>query len=344
MRARVEKSTLAAAIKVVLPAARASGIAICSGVRLDADGERLRLTTTDLDLTISHEIEIADGEGSAVVPAALLARVISSLDEGAVTLAWADSMLAISCGEAVARLHGFNLEDWPHLPHQDGESIVLEEAELDLIRRIVPFASTTHDKKALHCVHFGDRQAATTDSYRMGLADIGLDIADCNIPAAMFTTMLRHASAPVSLTAGSRSASLQSQHTTWTTRLVVDDYPKLRGLIPKPSRHLTFAAASLEESLDRLMVTAGDDSPRVRIAVQGDKAMLSSSEADVGSMDDVVACSGDFEGSLCFDPRFLAELVVAAGADEVTLGLVDALKPTVVLSERLTQVLMPVRP
>lgn len=344
MKARVEKSVLASAVKTVLPAARSASLPICSGVRLDADGGRMILTCTDLDLTIVHEIQVASGEGSAVIPAALLARVVSSFDDGAVTLEWADSMLTVACGETVAKLHGFNLDDWPRLPEQDGEPVELDEANVDLLRRILPFASDSHEKAVIRCVHFGSRQAGTTDSYRLALADLDLDIPECNVPAPMFAAMLRSAVAPLTLTVGDRSASVRSHDTTWTTRLVVDEYPQLDRLVTKGTKRLSFESAALTKSLKRLLILTDDEYPRVRIDIDGDKAKLFSSTADVGLMDDVVTCSGDYEGSLCFNPRFLIDLVTAAATDDVTIELVDALKPVVVRSERLTQVLVPVRP
>lgn len=122
---------------------------------------------------------------------------------------------------------------------------------------------------------------------------------------------------------------------------VDEDYPDLHQFDRPGARRLVFPSAPLCEAVARMGLLSDTVSGRIVVRVDGDKALLSTVEADVGSLADVVPCAGDFDQEIKFHPRYFRELIEAAAVDELTFELDDPRKPALVRSEGLLQVLMP---
>ncbi len=87
MKFRCEREILADALATAGRAAtsRTGTLPVLSGVRLDVKDGELTVTGTDLELTIRLTVPVhSDRNGSAVVPARLVADIVKALPAGAV--------------------------------------------------------------------------------------------------------------------------------------------------------------------------------------------------------------------------------------------------------------------
>ena len=91
-----------------------------SNVLLETEAEGLRVTATNLDLTISALVAATVlEEGRVTVPARLLAEYVASLDETTCTMEVDErtQMLRITSGVQKTNLHGIDAVEFPPLPH-----------------------------------------------------------------------------------------------------------------------------------------------------------------------------------------------------------------------------------
>src|SRR5438876_10836442 len=96
-----------------------ASVQILSGVLLRAEGGRLHLAATDMELSLRSSLEAqVDGEGAVVVPGRLLVDLVRLLPESEVTIEHRldESVAHITSGPSTSTLHTYAAEDFPRLP------------------------------------------------------------------------------------------------------------------------------------------------------------------------------------------------------------------------------------
>lgn len=353
MRATVSRKALAASLKHVTPViAKGGSLPVLGGVRIESTSAGLDLCCSNLALTsTSLVVDAIDVDaGVAIPPAQQLQRIVDKLGGENVRLELDENVLTITSGETVATVRTWSPDEWPKLRPTEGESVLWSETDVDALARILPMASVDENRPLITGVYFGKGDAAATDSYRLGvvhdLPDTGVEVI---IPASALKIILAEGGG-CEVTFDQQQVTVVSGTRTITARLYEGEYPNWRGLIPKSYPFsLTFASAELRSAFDRAGLAAVSDpksksSRVVRLERDGDKARVWADDADTGvSVSDTIGCRGDFEGRVGWQPDYLADLLDAAQADEVTVELADSLKPSVVRTGRLTLLVMPVR-
>src|SRR5712691_5973850 len=99
-----------------------ASVQILSGVLLRAEGGRLHLAATDMELSLRSSLEAqVEGEGSVVVPGRLLVDLVRLLPADEVTFEHRaeEGVVHVTCGPSNASLHTYAAEDFPRLPDLD---------------------------------------------------------------------------------------------------------------------------------------------------------------------------------------------------------------------------------
>ena len=107
-------------------AGRGSSLPVLSGVRVELSGDRLRLTGSDLELTIAVEVEVAGSEdGITVLPGRLASDIVRSLPGGSVEIEVDAEQARIAAGRSEFSLRVLPAEEFPRLPEPAGEPVTL---------------------------------------------------------------------------------------------------------------------------------------------------------------------------------------------------------------------------
>src|SRR5579862_4675372 len=93
-------------------------IPILSNILLEASGDRLTLTATDLELGIRSECPArVKKEGAGTIPARKLLDYVRLLPDGDVNIKFLENHWAsITCGRSRTRIAGMSRESFPELP------------------------------------------------------------------------------------------------------------------------------------------------------------------------------------------------------------------------------------
>src|SRR5947199_9723342 len=97
-------------------------VQILSGVLLRAEGGRLHLAATDMELSLRSSLEAqVEGEGAVVVPGRLLVDLVRLLPNDEVTFEHRvdESVVRVISGASSSTLHTYAAEDFPRLPDLD---------------------------------------------------------------------------------------------------------------------------------------------------------------------------------------------------------------------------------
>src|SRR5207249_6047578 len=179
-------------------------VQILSGVLLRAEGGRLHLAATDMELSLRSSLEAqVEGEGAVVVPGRLLVDLVRLLPNDEVTFEHRaeEGVVHVTCGPTSASLHTYAAEDFPRLPDLDavGTFTVDREALLQTVSRVARSASRDESRPVLTgiLVRFeaGKLVMAATDSYRLSVKETELsgDVPELEaiIPARALAELAR---------------------------------------------------------------------------------------------------------------------------------------------------------
>src|SRR5438067_7792955 len=179
-------------------------VQILSGVLLRAEGGRLHLAATDMELSLRSSLEAqVEGEGAVVVPGRLLVDLVRLLPSDEVTFEHRaeEGVVHVTCGPSNASLHTYAAEDFPRLPDPDAVCTftVDREALLQTVSRVARSASRDESRPVLTgiLVRFeaGKLVMAATDSYRLSVKETKLsgDVPELEaiIPARALSELAR---------------------------------------------------------------------------------------------------------------------------------------------------------
>jgi DNA polymerase III subunit beta len=338
-----------------------SAVQVLQGVLLRAEGGRLHLAATDMELSLRASLAAeVEEEGAIVVPGRLLGDISRLLPEGDVSLAAKaeEGSLAVECGPASYRLQTYSVEDFPRLPEVDAAQMFAVDAPalLDTVARVSRAASRDESRPVLTGVLVqleGTRLVmAATDSYRLAVKETELAAPAPSLEAIVPARAL----AEISRLSGGRDSVeigvLENQivfsvDDVWlTTRRIDGQFPNYRQLLPEAFEHEVRAARSeLLDVVKRVSVMAERSNP-LRLRFAEGELTASMQAPDVGEARESLPV--EFAGEpleIGFNPGFLREGVESVDSDEVVVRLISPLRPVVLqgAADDYTYLIMPIR-
>lgn len=358
MRIRAERDDLADLFSRANRALAArTALPVLQGLLCEASAGRLRVTGTDLEITIrtSGEVEVME-EGRAMVPGRLLGEAVRKMPPGAVTIATNDSEAEIEGKGPRFSIRLLNVEDFPSLDDSPVEGVEVDGEELVAgLAQVVVAASSDAARPILTGVLFepGDQglRVVATDGYRLAVRDMpGMGMVGQGLVPARGLRELARTIGASKVTAGltAREAVFSSDKGSLRLRMIEGTFPKYRSLLPESySTQVIVEKEAILDALGRVALVAEDHIPvRMRIGEGGVEVTVT--RQDVGAEAEHLAgeFSGEEEVLIAFNPRYLADGVGAVAGDKIRLRVIDGLKPSVIDGDNdggFLYLLMPVR-
>ena len=338
-----------------------TSVQILAGILLDANGGKLSLAATDMELSLRTTAEAKiESEGSVVVPGRLLLDIARLLPETEVSLEHRleEAVVEVRCGSASYRLHTYNPEDFPRLPDTQGVELheVDRETLLETVARVSRSASRDESRPVLTgvLVHFepGKLVMAATDSYRLSVKETSLEGSvpelEAIVPARALGELARIAGEGDKIVLGVHENQVVfGTGDAWlTTRRIDGQFPNYKQLVPEAYEHEV--ALPREELLDvvrRVSVMAQRNSP-LRLRFADGELVISAQTQDVGEARESLPASFGAEAlEIGFNAEFLRDGVESVTGETVRLKLISPLRPAVLQGEGddFLYLIMPIR-
>lgn len=344
---RTELARVVGAVGKVIEARNT--IPILSNILLDAEGDRLRITGTDLDIqaTASAEADIQQG-GKVTVSAKLLGEIVRKAGADDISLDLKDGRLTVKSGRSRFVLETLPASDYPDLAV--GSYTADFEIDLGALFAPVTFAISTEETRFylngvfLHVVD-GVGVAVATDGHRLA-RNRGPELpafAGIIVPRKT-VSLLPRGVAKVSVS--ETKIRIETADLLIVSKLIDGTFPDYERVIPRENdKVITVNRDEMMKAAERVVTVSSEKGRAVKLSIAPGSIALAA-RSDAGSAEDEVAA--DYSGEpfdVGFNSQYVRDLFNVLPSGEVTMKLRDAGSPAVVTGglEGWDGVLMPVR-
>src|SRR5215210_2344375 len=310
---------------------------ILSNILLEASKDGIRLSGTDLDISVSTTVPASvDQEGAITLPARKLVEIVRELPSAAIRLtASGEQRVTIECGRSKFRLLGLPREEFPAFPSVkfDGGWRTSSRELQKLIAHVAFAASTEESRPILNGVLWELRpermRMVATNGHRLARMDVptppsgNAAQADLIVPPKALEQIRRlfRSDEEVEIARSENHLGFRSPTTQIFTRLIEGPYPNYEQVIPRENDKVATAdKAAFTSALRRMSIVASDQTHRIRMAFANGSCKLSVQTPDLGEAQEELTVS--YEGDpleIGFNASYLLEILKYIPTDEVRL-------------------------
>jgi DNA polymerase-3 subunit beta len=308
---------------------------VLSNILLEADGDGVRMSGTDLDISVSLRVA-ADVEepGSLTVPAKKFQELARELPEQPARVSTKGDRLELVCGRASFRLNGLPRDEFPTFPAVDfAQSWRIRGEVLHTLIRQTSFAVSTEESRpilngVLWQLSDQDMRMVATNGHRLArmiyrAETPGASRADLIVPPKALAQVERLFGADDEIEVARSENHLGFQHegTRIFTRLIEGPYPNYEQVIPRDNDKVAVVdKAQFTAALRRMAVVASEQTHRVRMSFGGSMLRFSVETPDLGEAHEELEV--DYQGEaldIGFNASYLLEILRYVPGDEVRM-------------------------
>lgn len=339
---------------------------ILSNVLLRAEGDRLELTATDLDVTITCTVEAAvKTAGATTVPVKKLFGISRELGSREIDIEVDDkNVCSLKAGASFYKIRGLGAEEFPPLPKfKEDKKVVLPQEKIRSMLRKTSFAiSTDESRYVLNGIFFSLKEhkltMVATDGRRLALVDEEVDVSEKSqgefiVPAKAVNELNRllqdKGDVEINFSDNQAAFTLKDDkgfNILLITKLIEGNYPNYRQVIPPETKERV--ALSREEflhALRRAEIMTSEKQNSVRFTFTKNNLAITANSPEVGEARESLAIN--YKGkdmAIAFNPGYVIDPLNALPDDEVFLELIDELSPGVLkINGPFLYVVMPMR-
>lgn len=346
MKFSCERQALAAGVAVVERAVGSSDpIPEMSGIFVEAQGGRLRLAATDLELGIEYILPAqVEEEGRTVLEARFLGQLVRKVEGETVSCRLAPEGVVIQGGRARFTVRPLDPERFPELPQvQDEDEWRVGQAVLrQMIRQTVFAAANDEARPFMSGVYTeveGDvLRMVATDASRLAYrtAVLGEPVGKAShaiIPTRALTELLRvldpEDPSPATVTLNESYAAFLLPGVRLVTRLREGQFPNYRAVLPKeqPIR-VPVPRGPFLDAIERAALVVRKGPAFVRLALEPGLLTLRVKDPELGeAVEELEVEYTGPEQAVGFQARYLVDMLKAVDSETVILELSDSRRP-----------------
>ena len=351
---------------------RRNTIPILSNVLIEAKGEHLHLTATDMDLTIVERVEGRIAQAGAVTaPAHTLYDIVRKLPEGAEVMLDAASdqgQLALRSGRSKFALATLPKEDFPAMgPGEMPNRFQLQAGELRSLVDRTRFAISTEETRYylngiyLHAAKSNSvavLRAVATDGHRLARMEMALPRGASGMPGVIIPRktvnelrkLVDESADSVTVELSDTKIRFAFDSIVLTSKLIDGTFPEYDRVIPRGNdKVLRVSKKEFAEAVGRVAAISSERSRPVKLSLDRNHLLLSAASPEQGQaqeeLDGEAVRYEDGPLEIGFQARYLNDITDQI-SEQVEFRFADGSAPTVVTDASKPEalyVLMPMR-
>ncbi len=334
---------------------------ILSNVLIEAVGNQLRLTTTDLDVGVMGSVEAnVEKEGATTLPVKRLASIVRELPAETIEVSVdAKNHASIKCGPSFFKIIGLGDDEFPPLPTFDEskEFKIPQQTLLDALKKTSYAISTDETRYVLNGIFVqfkeGKMSLVATDGRRLAMVEHDLEFPASNecdviIPSKAVNELQRllNNEGDVIMHLTDSQVSFEINGSLLVSKLIEGNYPNYRQVIPSnTTERVQISREAFLETVRRVSILATDKSNSVKLAFGQNSVDVMANTQDVGEATERIDVNYDGkEFAIAFNPEFLMAPLKNLNEAEIYLDMIDEMSPGVVrIDGSFLYVIMPMR-
>ncbi len=312
MKFSLPKSKLAACLQSVLQVVPTkSTLPILSNILIEVLENKLKISATDLDISITDSVECeVSKKGSVALPGRILYEIVRELPETDITVESTNTRVELKIAKGSYKIAAVSADDFPKLPAVNTKKEIRIDAEglAAMIRKTTFACSMDETRPALNGVLWqtkGDKmQMVATDGHRLAkVATVNKKLKgvseDIIIPPKVLNLIPKFAEGQVreiGIIFGDSNIIFNLDNTVLTSRLIDGPYPNFEQVIPEASdKALRISKDDLGGAVRRVSILSNTLTHQVKFGLKSGSLTLSTSNADLGG-EGIEAIDCDFDG------------------------------------------------
>ncbi len=330
---------------------------ILAGLKLEIEGNQLRLQATDLERAVRCEIPIENrsGDESIVLNGSVFNQIAAHLppDERISLTSKADdgTSIQVRCGEVTFDLPTIPAGDYPDiapLPSAKTATVTIQQFQRGLNQ--TAFAAkragqtTRLNLTGVDLVLKSDHlKLVTTDGYRLAMKTIDIEdireegeyLVDASVLTDLDRVLSQLNAKTVDIYRSEGQLFFQAAGVTFMARTIAEEFPDFDRVIPKNNQiSLVFDRKALLDALQRIEITAAEDSGAITLRATPDESavVITSSSRDKGEAEERVRLQNvPTEGiQIAFNANLLIDGLKHMASDEVGFWLAAPLQAALI--------------
>ncbi len=341
MKFTIQQTDLQKALGIVanvVPGKTTMPILTC--VLLEADDDRLTVSATNLDMSVTTGTTDVDVKkpGRIAVPAVKFVSFVRSLASGEVEISEKDGRVSVSSGKASLSESSMNAEEFPALPVLN-EKKSLEAETGNLVRMIKSTAyavSRDETRPALMGILWELKPTSltmvATDAHRLaritrdtdwGVKDVVSLITDTQ--GLLQFARLAEGTDKSEVFFTDNQLSFRMGETVLHTRLLEGPFPDYTAVIPKTNNMtMTIDREAFIGAVRRVSITADRVTSQIRLGIENGRLELSATGTDGSRAEDELPVSYDGDAiEIGFNYNYLLDVLKNIVTDSVELSMKD---------------------
>jgi DNA polymerase III subunit beta len=339
---------------------------ILSNVLLRAEDNRLELTATDLDVTITCSVEASvKSKGTTTVPVKKLFGVVRELGSPEIEIETDDkNASSIRAGSSFYKINGLNADEFPPIQKfKETKKIVLPQEKVKSMLKKTSFAiSTDESRYVLNGIFIILKEhkmtMVATDGRRLAMTDEEVDIPETSqgefiVPTKAVNELTRllqdKGEVEIKFTENQVAFTLKDDKgfsILIISKLVEGNYPNYRQVIPAETKErIALQREEFLQAVKRAELMTSDKSNSVKLHFTKNNLAITANSPEVGEARESLAIN--YKGkdiAIAFNPAYVIEPLNALNTDEVFIELIDELSPGVLkINGPFLYVVMPMR-
>ena len=274
-----------------------STLPILEDLLLDLSGNELKVTATDLEVSLSVTASVKGSEdGRVAVPARRVLETVRALPETQVTVtADASHKVVITTETGEYKLNGESSDDFPGVAQSRGEQQIILPAET--LRRMISktlFAVSSDELRpammgVLVQMRKDELSAVSTDGHRLvkltqRKGSLKKGEKDIVIPGKALTILAKSSDdSPYSIFFDDSHIMFQYGNTLLISRLIEEKYPNYESVIPKDNdKRLVINRDAMLSAVRRVSLYSSLTTHQIRLSLKSGELKLSAEDIDFG--------------------------------------------------------------
>ncbi len=329
-----------------------STIQLLGGILLEADEGSVRLSATDMEISIQTTAAAeVEEEGRVVIPARIFNDVVRSLPDGELALTHdrSEGVVRLSARENEYRIRAYAAEDFPQLPKFDEAAAfkMSGEALVETVEKVSRSYSRDETRPVLTGILISFEESrvrmVTTDSYRLSIKETELATTfdgsrEAIIPARAMQEVSRiYASSDeeqVEVVLSENQALFRIGDVLFGTRLIEGNFPEYKRLLPNAfEREISVQREDLIDTLRRVNLFAQRQTPPVPVSLNFSEGAVEVTvrNGEVGEARERLPAASEDDFHISFNPTYLLDGVSAVDSEKVRFRLNESLKPGLIV-------------